>query len=310
MVTWPLSENTQLRQYGNAKLQTYCGELAEQQRPLYHVVLLELKGGIVPLLKAIPSEEQMNTWNWTADRKSHLVLNDHWLNRGLFTRHITGLWRQWLLSTGRNWKPTNVHVCQFLFSFLGKQEVLMIFFPLLKKNAEILNVIRTAEFLKSALKKSDNTELVAFSNPFESMYIKQSFSSNFSTICSVAWRCVDASPSVWTGRGQGWLFLSENFDFHSCENRKFWWSCSQRMRKFWTWSVLRSYWKRLRKTTVCSIFPIHLNLCISKSPFPQTFLPFVALRCVLALLCVIQICSQQRALTETSSSGPGCSKQD
>ena len=33
-------------------------------------------------------------------------------------------------------------------------------------------------------------QLVAFSNPFEYMYIKQSFSSNFSTICGVALRCI------------------------------------------------------------------------------------------------------------------------
>ena len=189
----PLNENTQLRQYGNAKLQTYCGELAEQQRPLYHVVLLELKGGIVPFVKAIPSEEQMNTWNWTADRKSHLVLNDiypayNWLvtsmiiiNRQKQETH------QWARCVDRTRTRSSVHVCQFLFSFLGKQEVLMIFFPLLKKNAEILNVISTAEFLKTLEEKQ---QFVIFSNPFESMYTNSPFLQTF--LPFVALRCVSA----------------------------------------------------------------------------------------------------------------------
>ena len=92
-----------LRQNGNATknlinfqvkvkieaLQTYCcaaHELPGQQRSPNHIVILRLKGGIYPLLKSIPSEVQMNTWQQRIE--DHISwfsrFNDHWL-RGLFT---------------------------------------------------------------------------------------------------------------------------------------------------------------------------------------------------------------------------------
>ena len=162
-----------------------------------------------------------NEYLKTADRKSHQLIFPYWMitdSTAAYLPGITGLWRHLLLSgqkqenhqTKKPWARcvdrtrSSVHlfviyllifwffdflIFWFLIFdfFLAKTGILIILFALLKKNAEILNVISTAEFLKTLEEKQ---QFVAFSSQLESMYIKQSFSLNFSTICGVALRCV------------------------------------------------------------------------------------------------------------------------